>query len=389
MLGQIQFALCGGYGDDDTLNPYVVTRPEARQQILSLINREHLTPEDIAESLNLGEEEVSRHLEGLQKAGLIDKAGARWKPSFAIFTIEDQERLEPLIKEMSNYLAKVVEENTDIVRKTHAGCGFADHGFSLEDLAYILVGAYILDFGALTLERSDFLVAKKEMPGGAYVFAGFEGKLRNLQSNWMWGHAHSYGTYTFFGHGELPPKGPRHAFPEQAYIWRREGRTEEQVTHRMHELGAILVALYEKPMAVRELAEETRVEQEELIDHLRLLQGLEYVRETGAWTSLSPVVNDAARVEVQNMVEEVWEGLLSMAVKPNWEHLERLYQGTSPQRNGIDIREAFNPIHHAIFEQALQLLMEREVIAWPKRHTDGARYAVWIEHTSKQDVTKL
>jgi len=387
-MSQIQFALCGGCGDDDALNPYVVTKPEIRQRILSLINLEPLTLGGLSEILRLSEGDTAGHLQALQKAGLIEMINSGWKPSFSIFTLQDQERLEPLLKEVTNSFAGVVQGDMDIVHKTNAACGFGDHGFSLADLAYILVGAYILDYGGLALERSEFLVAQKEMPGGDYVFAGFEGEIRNLRSQWMWGHSHPYGAYTFFGHGELPCEGPRHAFPEQAYLWRREGWTEEQVTHRMQELGGILVALYETPMDLRELTERTGMEHGELRDHLRLLQKMEYVYETGAWTSLCPVVDDAARTRIQNMVEEVWDKLLNMVVRPNWERLERLFQGTAPARNGVDIREAFNPLHHAIFEQALQLLMQREVIAWPKRHTDGARYAVWIETTGNQKVTE-
>lgn len=388
MTSRIQFALCGNCIDDEVLNPYHVVKQEIRQAILSLINREPMTPGSISEALKLPEADVAGHIKALQSAGLIEMVGSGWKPSFSIFSVRDQERLEPLRRDMTESLAEAVEENMDIVHKAYDACRFADHGFTFRDIAYILVGAYILDFGALTLERSDFLVAQKEMPGGSSVFAGFEGKLRSLQSNWMWGHTFAFGPITFLGHGELPPKGPRRAFPEQSYLWRREGWAEERITRTMQELGAILIALYDRPMGIPELAERIGAEQEELVDRLDLLKDMEYVRDTGVWTSLCPVVSDESRAEIQSLVEDMWEKLLSMAVKPNWGHLERLYRGTSPQRNGVDIREAFNPIHHAVFEQALQLLMERKVIASPGRHVDGARYAVWIEHTKIQDVTK-
>jgi len=378
MMNRIQFTLCGSYEDDEGLNPYAVTKPEIRQEILSLINRKLLSLERLAEVLNLSEDTVAGHLQALKRAGLTEMVDSGWKPSFSIFTVQDQERLAPLLKEMAECLAKVVEENIHIVHKTHAACSFDDHGFSLVDLAYILVGAYILDFGALTLERSDFLVAQKDMPGGAYVFAGFEGKLRNLQSNWMWGHTASFGSFMFLGHGELPSTGPRRAFPDQSYLWRRDGWTEQQIASTMQQIGAILVALYDTPSGVRELAQRVNAGPEELADQLRLLQELEYVVENGTWRSRSPVVDHAVRLEIHAMVEEVWNQLLNRAVKPNWQALERLYEGTSPARNGIDICEAFNPIHHAIFDQALRLLMENGIIAFPPRHADGARYAVWI-----------
>ncbi len=387
-MSKIEFALCGGYKDDEQLNPYAVTRPEIRQEILSLINREHSTPENIAETLALSKEAVSRHLESLGKAGLVERTGPLWKPSFAIFTERDQEELEPLLEQMADSYVGEVRDSMGIVHKTYEACRFAEHGCSTADLDYILVGAYVLDFGGLALDRAGLLLPEKEMPGGAYVFTGFEGQIRNLRASWMWGHTAEYGPFIFIGHGELPSGGPRRAFPEQAYIWRREGRSAEEVARAMEELGAILVELYATPMLLREIASRTGITPERLADHLQLLHELEYIDHSDAATSVCPVVDEVSKARIQELVRIVWDRLLSTAVTPNWSHLERLYQGTAPARNGIDIREAFNPIHHAIFERALRKLMESGVLAWPRRHTDGARYAVWIEHRREGEANE-
>jgi len=382
-MSKIEFALCGGYKDDEQLNPYAVTKPEIRQEILSLINQEHSTPENIAETLGLAEEEVSRHLESLGKAGLVERAGPLWKPGFAIFTARDQEELEPLLEEMADSYMDAVRGSMGIVHKTYEACHFAEHGFSTVDLGYILVGAYVLDFGGLALDQAGLLLPEKEMPGGAYVFTGFEGQLRNLRASWMWGHTAEYGPFTFFGHGELPAGAPRRAFPERAYIWRREGRSAEEVLRAMEELGTILVELYATPVGPRELASRTGIAPDRVADHLQLLQELEYIDHSDAATSVCPVVDDVSKARIQELVREVWDRLLNTAVTPNWGQLERLYQGTAPARNRIDIHEAFNPIHHAIFERALRKLMEGGIIAWPRCHADGARYAVWIEHRNE------
>jgi hypothetical protein len=84
------------------------------------------------------------------------------------------------------------------------------------------------------------------------------------------------------------------------------------------------------------------------------------------------------------MVQEIWAKLLDLALRPNWKELSRFYQETAPARNGIEIREAFNPIYHAIFEQSLRLLMEQGAIPWPKRHADGARYAIWVQRNAER-----
>ncbi len=387
-MSRIQFALCGSYGMEKELNPYAVAGPETCQEILSLINRQAQALEEIANKLKLSRVEVAHPLEALQRAGLVEEVGGEYKPSFAIFTVGDQEKLEPLVARMTDLYAEAVRGEMEAVHKTYADCGFARHGFSFTDIAYILVGAYILDYGGLALHEAGLLVAEKPMPGGAYVFTGFEGELRNLKASWMWGHSYSFPPYTFFGHGEVPPEGRRHAFPEQAYQWWADGWSDEGVSSVMKELGAILVALCRSPMVTTELAGRTEVEHEKVVEHLRLLEELQYVQEKDLWSSLCPVVDDAAKTQIEQMIRKVWDKLLDVAVRPNLEHLERLYDGTAPAGNGIDVQEAFNPIHHAIFEQALGLLVERGVIARPRNHADGARYAVWIEYQEDREVKR-
>ncbi len=382
-MGQIEFVMCGSAVPDEDLNPYKATAPETRQNILSLINLKALSFKELAGILGLTEEEIAEHLAALERAGLIEESFHRYKPTFAIFTVEDQKKLEPLISEMAGLFAEGVRNNMDIICGTYADCGFAEHGFAFVDLAYILVGAYILDYGGLgELKKSGHLMIAKEMPGGTYVFAGFEGKPRDLRTSWIWGHAYPFGPFTFFGHGELPPKGPRRAFPEQAYQWLGEGWPKEKVDRVMEELGTILFTLDQAPLGIERLAEQTGLEQGKLAEHLALLQNLGYMQgvKEGGWRSLCPVVDGAAKARIQRMVQEIWEKLLSEAVKPHWKNLEHIYQGTTLAKNGIDIREAFNPIYHWIFDQALRLLLEGGIIPWPKRHADGARYAVWIEH---------
>lgn len=382
-MSRTQFTLCGNLGPDDALNPYLVCAPPVRQEILGLINSTPLAPDEIAAQGGLPQEEVLEHLGALHEAGLVERVGDRYKPAFAIFTVQDQARLQPFVAEMAGAFAQVVRANMDAVRSAHGTCGFREHGFSFADLAYILVGAYTLDYGGLTLEEAAFLVAAQDMPGGSYVFTGFDGQEPNLRASWMWGHAGRFGPFTFFGHGELPATGGRQAFPERAWRWRKDKWPEEKVARAMEELGTILVALYEAPMAAPEIAARTRLEPARLAEHLALLRELAYVEEERGWRSLCPVVDKAAKAQIQEMVQELWAEILDGAVRPGWVHLERLYRATAPARNGINIRVAFNPIHHLIFEQALRLLMEGETIAWPSPRADGARYSVWVEWQGK------
>ena len=176
-MSRIQFTLCGNYKPGDDLDPYKVTKSNARQEILSLINQQPRALEEIAATVKLSLEEVGQHLKALVKAGLVKQLDDRYKPSFAIFTLQDQERLKLLIDELSCSFAKTVQENMNMVCRAYERCNFSDHSFSFDDLVYILVGAYTLDYGGLgALLRQDLLMPAKEMPGGRYVFTGLEGE---------------------------------------------------------------------------------------------------------------------------------------------------------------------------------------------------------------------
>jgi len=61
-MSRIQFTLCGNYEPSDDLDPYEVTKSNARQEVLSLINQQSRALEEIAATVKLSLEEVGKHL---------------------------------------------------------------------------------------------------------------------------------------------------------------------------------------------------------------------------------------------------------------------------------------------------------------------------------------
>jgi hypothetical protein len=53
------------------------------------------------------------------------------------------------------------------------------------------------------------------------------------------------------------------------------------------------------------------------------------------------------------------------------------YAETSPSKNDIPFEEAFNPLYHLIFEQALDRLVRKRIIHPPLRHING-RYSPFV-----------
>jgi len=88
----IEFAMCGSEGRE--FNSYELVRPIERQRILLLINAEPLDVESVAKELNMSTECVVQHLEELKRCGLVREGGGLYRPSFAIFTLDDQRVLK-------------------------------------------------------------------------------------------------------------------------------------------------------------------------------------------------------------------------------------------------------------------------------------------------------
>jgi len=210
--------------------------------------------------------------------------------------------MEPLVRKFSVLIANEAERNMTLVRKTYEACGFSQHGFSFEDVAYILVGAYVFDYGGLALSKAGFSVVAKE-PGGNYVFAGFEGEV-DLRARWQW----------------LAADRPR---------------------------------------------------------PVDLLHRLEYVYVDGG--ARYPVGAEMPRKQTAAVMSDLQARIVENVVRLHWAHIEQEYARTAPARNGVDIRETFAMIYHAIFEQASRQLLEQGVLPWPRWRRDGARYAVWSD----------
>lgn len=108
----IEFALCGSYSKD--YDPYAVTSEVVTQSILLTINSEPLSLQEILAETNLTEQKIIRHLKALERCRLVKEIKKRGKlfyqPSFAIFSLQDQKKLQALIEKLSRSLVNIVRD---------------------------------------------------------------------------------------------------------------------------------------------------------------------------------------------------------------------------------------------------------------------------------------
>lgn len=223
------------------------------------------------------------------------------------------------------------------------------------------------------------------MPGGHYVFSGFESSITDLQTSWMWGHSGSWGQYQFVTHGRLPDGKHRRAFPDQAWAWHFVVGDEgtDSLADKMGELGKILETLLNGAKSVDQLSDKLARSKFDLVYDLTVLEQLGYVE---------PQVHDLRRFYHLNrpvflpqdcrVIEEV-SGLIFTEYKARgmlelYKELEERYQHTSPGRNGIPFTEGFNALYHAVFERTSDKLFESGLMEQPLVRQDGARYSPWV-----------
>ena len=386
----LHFALCGSYLDKPEYNPYQVAKHTVRQKILLLINSKPKSLVEIASKLNLDKNEVKMHIEALEKCGLVKKLVVNgitlYAPAFAIFTLEDQRKLQPLIEELSEDVVAVVSRSKKEVHETINKLECTKSGYEFPDLDYIIVGAYTLDYEGLeVLSEEGFLIVSKQMPGGNYVFTGLEKGLVNLREAWMWGHNGQFGRYVFSTHGKLPPGG-RRAFPDITWFWISLLKDRKFVEEKMIRLGDILYALLKDPHTFNELNNVLKIPKSELLIDLTLLWELDYInvektsnRELAFEFKLNrPVFTSKDIDRIKSLSEKILRKFVDKSLKPKYSLIEEIYENTSPAKHQIDIKEAFNHLYHLIFEGALDKLISKQVLSEPPLRKDGGKYSTWV-----------
>ncbi|OYT44136.1 MAG: hypothetical protein B6U85_10465 [Desulfurococcales archaeon ex4484_42] len=378
MVKLIEFAMCGSEGKE--CNPYVLTAHLERQKLLLLINSKPLSAGDIARELGISTEEVIKHLYELARCGLVKEVNGLYRPAFAIFTLGDQRTLQPLMDDLANDIVEVIKDNMRRVRDVINDLSIVKRGIKPDDLEYVIVGAITLDYSGLdVLSEEGLLLKSKKMPGGGnYVFTGFEVGLIDLNEAWMWGHNGVFGKYWFSSHGKLPPRG-RLAFPDLAWLWYGLGVSLDKVTAKMSEIGAILEALTYGDLTFKDLQSKLGINELSLATDLSLLLTLWYVTVLNRklWRLNIPVFTPEDYGRVKTLSISILKEIASR-FKSKLSIINDYYSKTSPARNEIPLKEAFNQVYHIIFEKALDKLIKDEVIKEPPLRPDGGRYSVFM-----------
>jgi len=370
--------MCGTAGKK--CNPFTLTSNVLRQRLLLLINSRPLGINDITRKLGISTDEVIKHLNELIRCGLVIEVNGLYKPSFAIFSLKDQKTLQPLIDKLSDDIVRVVKNYEGELRKVIDDLSIVRRGLKFADLKYVIIGAITLDYEGLEiLSKEGILVKSRKMPGGECIFAGFEVGLMDLRQVWMWGHNEVFGGYWFSSHGKLPPRGMRIALPDLTWLWHEDSRGIDKVKPKMIEIGNILEALLYNDLTIGDLSKELNMEEVDLIAELALLLALGYViLYKGRTLRINiPVFTLKDYENVKSLSGCVLRSIVG-SLKDKEDTIVEYYGKTSPARNGVHVKEAFNQIYHLIFGRTLTKLIRNGIIKSPPLRPDGGEYSVFM-----------
>jgi hypothetical protein len=357
-------------GDPGKYSPYAAVKSFNSQRILLLTNSTPTSGDVISSKLGLTETDVNGELELLRRCGLINESDGRVFPAFPIFTVKDQKILRTMIGNLSRQTAGIVKRSMREVESLIEDLSLVQNGLRFSDLEYILVGAMTLDYSGLRmLKEEELLCPMKKMPGsGNYIFSGLESGVFDLKKGWMWGHIEQFGKYWFSSHGRLP-KGFRMAFPDLARQWAEQAEQTVVITE-MEKIGQVLEVLSQEDLSLTNLKVKTGGT-DDLLTQLTMLLGLGYVVLVDKkWKINRPFFTSDDLGKIRKVSESILREVAKLLKTNRAKMLER-YADTSPSKNGIPFEEAFNPLYHLIFEQALDQLMENRSFQPPLRHSNG------------------
>ncbi len=384
----LEFALCGNY--EPECNPYNAVKDVLAQQILLTIHQSKKTAKQLAESMNLDVDLVNTHLSEMLRCGLIvqtkEDDKELYRPNFPIVSAADYQKLQPELDKLTDLLVETTIELLPEIESDLQAFQFFKAGYEVPDIPYIVIGGFTFDFGGLDFMKSeDLLIVTKEMPGGKYVFAGFESSILDLKKAWMWGHTAQFDKFVYITHGRLPTQGGRKAFPDLFWVWEHllAGNEKTEVEAKAREIGAILHSLIFESQTIERLHESTKQPKFTLVYNLALLEQLEYIGYTRKNNETYVILKRPVLLsEDINVIHKISAKLFSRfkakGLMKHYHKLEKVYQQTSTAQYHIDFKETFNMLYHSVFEKASNILINTNKITKPPLRKDGVHYSSWM-----------
>ncbi|MFW5903994.1 MAG: hypothetical protein ACOCTK_00845 [Candidatus Saliniplasma sp.] len=376
-MPNVQFGICGDldfHSTPEELNPLPTLKKDEVGKMLLKLNREPLEKERLV----VEHGDLKNEIEKLLRLGVIREEG-KIHVNFTFLDAKDSrfifKECEPFAEKLCQLFLERKDELFNVLNR------YENSRIPKEKLAFMIVGCYLLDWGALELFRKSGLADNlKSQPGGnEYTLWGEEEVEQMLKRIYWGGHAFKTGEYMFHTFGDHHNYTQRNALPDLFHIFSDfdfDGGEEYKhlLFDKRKELGVELGDIMNKIYMGERLEHDKNIQFLKKIGYVfeekDLVLNIPYFTENEV-----PIITEAV---------EPFIGELERWTENELPILEEKLESIRPIQNGVPFEEVFVQLWHVVFGLTNKYLTENGMLY--DTYEEGKGY---LPGLFKGDVLKL
>ncbi len=364
---KLHMAIVGSIQNDNPqYNPFVICRPKEVQLLLLDMAESPMKKEEMESRLSSSKIKV----DDLLRVEIIRQEGDFYYLNFPLFTEKDEEIIMKVAEKYSKYLVE------DILKKREQIYSiFEDYKpltVGKDKLAFIVVGFFSLDIGALRLlAQNNYIINNPEKPGGNhYILNAEEVTEFSLKELYWGGHTQNIDNMMFLTFGDHHKETKRYAFPDISWRLGRSFNLEvpefykkellillnDQTINLVENIGKALLILKDSPLSLTSIQEASSLSKEELQHILDFLIKINYITEHNNEYSLAVPVFDETDEKMMREVQAIVHKEILSWIEIYYEQIKIDLKDISAVKMEVNYKETFNMLWHYFFGYTNKLL---------------------------------
>lgn len=362
----LQTGICGSIAAEtkDEHNPLITLRKEKVEKMLLALNQKPMLKRSLLTEYN----SLSADIAKLLALNVLREEDNRIYVNFTLFSRKDKEIVTAVSDRYARGLAKTIanikNKIFDVLER------YPNQNVSVEKLAFMIVGCYFLDWGALRLLREWGVIVSKDQPGGNRYTLWAEEKVEgSLKAVYWGGHSLQAGDYLWHSFGDH--HSPRYSFPDILYRnpdHRFDGSDAykrllfQKRIELAEELAQLLDTIGKAGCSVKRLQEQLGWGSYKLEQSLAMLEQMSYIANNDGQLSLLIPYFTAEDVKMMTEAVLLLLPVLRQWVDENISAIEADLGSTNPIKNKVPFNEVFIQVWHYIFGLTNKYLAEEGLI---------------------------
>lgn len=369
-MARLRWGVCGeiAFGGDPRDHPQTFLRNARVQQLLLELNRRVSSSSYVRKHYP----DLTNEIAGMARLGMLREGAATLSVGFTLLDAADQRLLWQVSEWHARRLAELLFEVREEVQAALAP--LATRWVSLRQLAFLVIGCYLLDWGALRVlaVRGVISEPKPQAGGNRYtLWAEVEGAFP-LRAVYWGGHSLLVGDWLLHTFGDHAAETKRLTMPDTldlVHDGELPGRAafralqREQNAELGRELAGILSAIGRSGCPLARLSTMAGQEQQASLRHrLELLRAWGYLAADGQEVVLQvPLFADGDADNLRRALTAAQQALQRWIAADFGTYRAEL-SALSPVRNGVDFPEVMVQCWHYLFGLTNRCLVEQGLL---------------------------